>query len=83
MSKEDLLNNIRIYKFCAVDLNLYLDNFPEEENAVEDYCKVSAKLDSLVAEYEKDYGPITNFGGAFYENPKAWVDKCWPWENRN
>lgn len=83
MSKEDLLNNIRIYKFCAVDLNLYLDNFPEEENAVEDYCKVSAKLDSLVAEYEKDYGPITNFGGAFYESPKTWVDKCWPWENRN
>ncbi|MDO5516096.1 MAG: spore coat protein CotJB [Clostridium sp.] len=82
MAKNDLLNSIRIYKFCAVDLNLYLDNFPEEKIAVEDYCKVSAKLDSLVADYEKDYGPLTNFGGAFYENPKAWVDQCWPWEIR-
>ena len=44
MAKNDLLNNIRIYQFCALDLNLYLDNFPTDENAVDDYCKVSAKL---------------------------------------
>lgn len=81
MNKNELLKCIQIYQFCAIDLNLYLDNFPENQNAVEDYCKLSAKLDSLIAEYEKNYGPLTNFGHSFYENPKAWVDECWPWDN--
>ena len=29
MSKEELLEKIMQYQFYAVDLNLYLDNFPE------------------------------------------------------
>ena len=81
MTKKDILNSIRIYHFCAIDLNLYLDNFPEDKNATEDYCKVSAKLQSLIADYEKSYGPLTNFGHSFFENPNAWVEQSWPWEN--
>ncbi|NME84086.1 spore coat protein CotJB [Clostridium sp. SM-530-WT-3G] len=80
MNKYELLNSIRIYQFCALDLNLYLDNFPTDENAIDDYCKVSAKLDSLMAEYEKNYGPLRNFGNSFYECPEKWVEQCWPWE---
>lgn len=79
-SKDDL-SNIMIYQFCAVDLNLYLDNFPDDENAREDYKKVSCKLTSLVHDYEKTHGPLTNFGSSSVENSKAWVDQPWPWEN--
>ncbi|AWK53096.1 spore coat protein CotJB [Clostridium beijerinckii] len=75
------LNNIMIYNFCAVDLNLYLDNFPNDKNASEDYSKVSCKLTSLIHEYEKKHGPLTNFGSSFVEDPKAWTDEPWPWDN--
>ena len=78
---NDGLSTIMMYQFCAVDLNLYLDNFPEDKNAREDYSKVSCKLTSLIHEYEKEHGPLTNFGSAFVEEPKAWVDQPWPWEN--
>lgn len=81
MCIKDLLNNIRMYQFCAIELNLYLDNFPNDKNAREDYEKVSCKLTSLVHDYEKAYGPLTNFGSAFVEEPKAWVNQPWPWEN--
>ena len=81
MSPRELLNSIRIYQFCAVELNLFLDNFPDDKNAKEDYNKVSCKLTSLINEYEKNCGPLTNFGSAFYENPKAWVSEPWPWES--
>lgn len=81
MYLDDLLEKIRTYQFCAIDLNLYLDNFPDNQNAKEDYCKVSAKLTDLISEYEKDHGPMTNFGSAFTEDPKAWVEQPWPWEN--
>jgi spore coat protein JB len=80
MNPKDMLNSIRIYQFCALDLNLYLDNFPDDKNAMEDYNKVSHKLTSLINEYEKECGPLTNFGSAFVENPKAWVEQPWPWE---
>lgn len=82
MEKNDLLNSIMIYQFCAVDLNLFLDSFPEDKNASEDYCKVSAKLDQLYDEYENNYGPLRNFGQAFNENPKAYINSPWPWENK-
>lgn len=80
-SAKDLLNTIRIYQFSAVELNLYLDNFPNDKNAREDYEQVSCKLTSLIHEYEKNCGPLTNFGSAHVENPKAWVDQPWPWES--
>ncbi|MDR3595272.1 spore coat protein CotJB [Clostridium sp.] len=80
MNPKDVLNSIRIYQFCALDLNLYLDNFPNDKNAMEDYNKVSRKLTTLINDYEKEYGPLTNFGSAFVENPKAWVEQPWPWE---
>jgi spore coat protein JB len=81
MHKSDALDSIRTLQFCAVELNLYLDNFPQDKTAKEDYEKVSCKLDALVRDYEKDYGPLTNFGSAYVENPKAWVSEPWPWEN--
>ncbi|ABR34238.1 MULTISPECIES: spore coat protein CotJB [Clostridium] len=81
MNQRDMLNSIRVYQFCAVELNLFLDNFPEDKNAKEDYNKVSCKLTELISAYEKNFGPLTNFGSAYVENPKAWVNTPWPWEN--
>lgn len=81
MNAKEALNCIKIYQFCAVELNLYLDNFPDDKDARDDYNKVSCKLTTLIHEYEKNYGPLTNFGSAHVENPRAWVDQPWPWEN--
>ena len=30
--------------------------------------------------YEKQYGPLTNFGHAPSNCPWQWVDEPWPWE---
>lgn len=81
MSEKHLLFEIMKYNFYAVELNLYLDNFPNNTEAVANYRNISAKLDELIYKYEKQYGPLTNFGSASYENPKAWVNSPWPWEN--
>ncbi|MBP1889364.1 spore coat protein JB [Clostridium moniliforme] len=81
MYEKDLLKDIRKYLFYAVELNLYLDNFPNNRKAIEDYEEISTNLSCLISEYEKKYGPLTNFGSAFVENPKAWVNNPWPWEN--
>lgn len=81
MNKNELFNCIQIYQFCAVDLNLFLDTHPDDKDAYEDYCRVSAKLDELYDEYEKKYGPLRSFGMAFSEDPNAYINCAWPWEN--
>lgn len=80
MKREAMMDKIRRYQFVAIDLNLYLDNFPNNINAMEDYKVISSKLSALMAEYEQEYGPLRSFGDAFCENPEAWVTCPWPWE---
>lgn len=81
MYDEELLNSIKKFQFYCIDLYLYLDNFPDNEEATEDLKVVSQKLSMLVHEYEDKYGPLTNFGSAFVENPACWTSSPWPWEN--
>lgn len=81
MDRDNLLNTIKMYQFYAIDLNLYLDNFPCNKEAVEDYRVISDILGNLFREYEEKYGPLTNFGSAYIENPICWVEQPWPWEN--
>ena len=72
MCENDLLDEIKKYQFYAVELNLYLDNFPNNKKATNDY---------LIMDYEKNFGPLRNFGSAYFENPVAWISSPWPWEN--
>ena len=81
MSDNPLLTDIMKYMFYAVELNLYLDNFPTNSKATKDYKMVSEKLDSLICQYEQSYGPLTNFGNVPDDYPWDWVDNPWPWDN--
>ena len=81
MDEKELMNNIMKYSFLALDLNLYLDNFPDNREACEDYKEVSKRLRSLMNKYEKDCGPLVNFGFAYEVNQKAWTEQPWPWES--
>ena len=80
MYENPLLIDIMKYMFYAIDLNLYLDNFPTNSKATKDYKMVSEKLDSLICQYEQAYGPLTNFGSSI-EDPEKWTSCPWPWEN--
>lgn len=77
---EDLLKRIQELEFAAVDLNLFLDNHPENQQALIDYNKITEELKKLKKMYEAQYGPLTNFGYAPSQYPWAWVNDPWPWE---
>ena len=83
MDKDLLFNEIQKHQFFLLDLNLYLDNFPDNEKATKDFKQYSTNLKKLMWEYEKNYGPLINFGFAYFQNPEEWVNSPWPWENRS
>lgn len=74
------LINIMAEEFTAVEFNLYLDTHPEDEKALNEYNDTVERLNQLKMEYEKEYGPLTNFGYATSEYPWRWVEEPWPWE---
>lgn len=81
MHKNEYLDKIRKLQFFALDLNLYLDNFPTSEKAKHDFEVISCELKKTIWDYEKEYGPLTNFGSSYFQDPEAWVKGPWPWEN--
>lgn len=82
MNKNQLLYEIMKYIFASVELNLYLDNFPKNKKALNDYNELSKRLNYLVCKYEDAYGPLINFGLASNQDSEKWTSKPWPWENR-
>ncbi len=74
-----LLYRISEYQFVCVELNLYLDTHPTDENARADYLCYCNRLDRLMSEYEEKYGPLMNFGHSCTDKG-CYVCSEWPWE---
>jgi spore coat protein JB len=80
ISREKLIRAIQEHEFAAVELNLYLDNFPRCKDALEDYNYITRELNKLKAQYVKRFGPLSNFGEDMSDYPWQWVEEPWPWE---
>lgn len=80
ISAEEMLRRIQELQFAAVELNLYLDNFPTNKQALSDYNKITEDLNRMKKLYESTRGPITNFGTSPSQYPWRWIEEPWPWE---
>ncbi|MGI5921211.1 MAG: spore coat protein CotJB [Syntrophomonadaceae bacterium] len=78
--RKRLLVAIMAEEFTAIELNLFLDTHPKDEKALHDYNSTVEKLNHLKRHYEREFGPLTNFGFAPSEFPWRWVEEPWPWE---
>lgn len=81
MSENELLNSICEVQFVCVELNLYLDTHPGDTDARSDYYNYSVMLDDLIAQYEREYGPLLGFGHS-PTSTGCWVCSSWPWEKQ-
>jgi spore coat protein JB len=82
MNKEQLLRKIQAIGLMAVDLQLFLDTHPKNQEALDDYKQVTKQYQKLRAEYEYQYGPLTNFGYMTSFDHDSLVNDPWPWEQR-
>jgi spore coat protein JB len=82
--RKELLRQLTIAEFAAIDLNLYLDTHPRDERALSAYVKASHEVMMLRHEYEEQYGPLVNFGHSHSVGKDAriwqWLSEPWPWE---
>lgn len=80
MTRESLMKAIQELQFAAVDLGLFLDNYPRHQKALADYNMYTQQLIQLRRAYEVKFGPLTHFGYAPSQYPWQWVCGPWPWE---
>lgn len=78
--RQRLLLDIMENGFYAHELNLYLDNFPNDRNKIELFNKYNKKTETLMKEYNQKYEPLTLSGNELKEIPWSWEDSPWPWE---
>ena len=79
-AQAELLTKIDALCFAAHELNLYLDNNPEDRDAMMLFKNYTDESNSLIKEYEKKYGPLFVDGSNGF--PWTWNESPWPWENR-
>lgn len=76
--KDELLFNISEYGFMMHDMNLYLDVNPNNPEAFNRFNEYRNKLNELVSQYERKYGPLRVSNTS--NNNFNWIEK-WPWVN--
>lgn len=80
-NRLELLNTLLEYQFACIELNLYLDNNPNDQNALRSYNIYNHKFMQAKSAYENKYGPLTNFGYVPDSFSWQWVCEPWPWDN--
>ena len=78
--QADLLTYIDALGFATIDLNLYLDNFPDDKKALELFNQYRNLKEQYMDEYERKYGPLTLSSDSLNTFPWAWKNGPWPWE---
>lgn len=80
MTEKEILKNLTVLDFMAVDLQLYLDTHPDDNEALEKYNSIIKEADMLRSQYEKNYGPLFSFRSYNHGNKFKWINNPWPWE---
>ncbi len=78
MERKDMLHNVQKTAFALVEANLYLNAYPDCEEALEYFFNMKAQHAEARAAYEEHCGPLTALS---CENDSwQWVKTPWPWE---
>ncbi len=75
-----MLKEIQALEFTAIDLNLFLDTHPHSRRALADYNRTVVELMGKKREYERKFGPLSNFGQSPSAGKWRWICEPWPWE---
>lgn len=76
----ELLYELQQVDFALVELNLYLNTHPMDQQAIMQYNELAHRSQMIKKNFESMYGPITHFGASFSPTPWSWSNSPWPWQ---
>ena len=79
MNQKELYEWIMMLGFCAVDMMLYLDTHPDDEEALNYFNQCTALYNAAKQSYQEQFGQLN----AFSEQERSswdWKTAPMPWE---
>lgn len=80
--QAELLTYVDALTFAMIDLNLYLDIYPNDREALELFNQYRMQADEYTKKYESKYGPLELTSNSLNTFPWAWDNAPWPWEKK-
>ena len=80
--QAELLTYIDALSFATIDLNLYLDIYPDDRDALALFNQYRIQKNEYMKKYESKYGPLLINSDALENYPWAWDNNPWPWQNK-
>ncbi len=78
--KEEALFNLNQVCFAMHEMNLYLDVFPDDKEALNIFSNYEKMYNNMLLEYQNKYGPIDVNSVDGNQLPFMWVNNNFPWE---
>ena len=78
--RDELLLNIGELSFAKHELNLLLDNYPNNKEALDLFNKYRSMEEEQVNNYERKFGPLNITSSDMKNAPFKWESDMWPWE---
>ena len=76
--RAKLMMDIQMYSFASHEMNLYLDLYPNDIQAIGLFNQYKQRENELIYEYENKYGKINLDINENYT--WEWINSPWPWE---
>ncbi|MBQ8892760.1 MAG: spore coat protein CotJB [Bacilli bacterium] len=78
--RDEMLLNVNQLSFARHELNLLLDVYPNNTEALNLFNRYLEMEKTETKNYERRYGPLTITGEIDTNTPFAWENDKWPWE---
>ena len=76
-----MLLNVQINEFVAHEINLYLDNHPEDGAMIRLFHEYVERAQEAKKEFEERFGPL-NVQDSHMNIPFQWIEEPWPWQHQ-
>lgn len=80
--QAELLTYVDAYTFAMIDLNLYLDVYPNDQEALQLFNQYRTQAEEYTKKYESKFGPLVLTSNSLNAFPWAWNNNPWPWEKK-
>jgi spore coat protein JB len=75
-----LLEQLQAVDFVLVELTLYLDTHPQDEESITQFNHYAKERKRLKKLFESQFGPLMQYGNSFSGCPWNWNEAPWPWQ---
>ena len=80
--QAELLTYVDMFTFAMIELNLYLDVYPDDKEALRLFNEYRMQTEEYTKKYESKYGPLLLTSNSLNSFPWAWNNAPWPWEKK-